>query len=148
MKGEISQNTLTLRPQEEKPGQDGLGKEDGGNAEVELPFLRFVPEEIHPHERADAAAGDGHPDERTLRDAPLPPARLPLVNPEDQEGQDIDADEVYEECSQGCQGIRLLIGYYRFFTSFRMTNINQLAEKKKGRFKEGMYKSRLYDYPF
>ena len=91
--------------QEEKPGQNGLGKEDGGDAEVEFPLLRFVPEEIHPHERADAAAGDGHPDERTLRDAPLPPARLPLVNSEDQEGQDIDADEVYEECSQGCQGI-------------------------------------------
>ena len=122
MKGEISQNTLTLRPQEEKPGQDGLGKEDGGNAEVELPFLRFVPEEIHPHERADAAAGDGHPDERTLRDAPLPSTGLPLVNPEDQEGQDIDADEVYEECSQGCQGIRPLIG----------VKISQIAEKKKG----------------
>ena len=42
--------------QEEKPGQDGLGKEDGGDTEVELPFLRFVPEEIHSHERADAAA--------------------------------------------------------------------------------------------
>ena len=91
--------------QEEKPGQDGLGKEDGGDTEVELPFLRFVPEKIHPHERADAAADDGHPDERILRDAPLPPACLPLVNPEDQEGQDIDADEVYEDCSQGCQGI-------------------------------------------
>ena len=88
--------------QEEKPGHDGLGKEDGGDAEVEFPLLCLVPEEIHPHERADAAAGDGHPDERTLRDAPLSPARLPLVNPEDQEGQDIDADEVYEECSQGC----------------------------------------------
>ena len=66
------------------------------------------------------------------------------INSEDKEGQDIDADEVYEECSQGCQGVRLLIGYYRFFTSFRMTNINQLAEKKKGRFKEATYKSRLY----
>ena len=124
--------------QEEKPGQDGLGEKDGGDAEVELPFLRFVTEDIHPHERADAAAGDGHPDERTLRDAPLPPARLPLVNPEKQEGQDIDADEVYEECSQGCQGIRLLIG----------VNISQIAEKKKERVKEAMYKSRLYDYPF
>ena len=103
-----------------------------------------MPEEIHPHERADAATGDGHPDERILRDAPLPPTGLPLVNPEDQEGQDIDADEVYEDCSQGCPGVRLLIGYYRFFTSFRMTNINQLAEKKKGRFKEATYKSRLY----
>ena len=144
VKGKNSQSTFSLRPQEEKPGQDGLGEKDGGDAEVEFPLLRFVPEEIHPHERADAATGDGHPDERILRDAPLPPTGLPLVNPEDQEGQDIDADEVYEDCSQGCPGVRLLIGYYRFFTSFRMTNINQLAEKKKGRFKEATYKSRLY----
>ncbi len=115
-----------------------MGKEDGGNAEVELPLLRFVPEEIHPHERADAAAGDGHPDERILRDAPFPSTSLPLVNPEDKESQDIDADEVYEECSQGCQGIRLLIG----------VNISQIAEKKKGRVHDAMYKSRLYDYPF
>ena len=78
-----------------------MGKEDGENAEVEFPLLRFVPEEIHLHERADAAAGDGHPDERILRDAPLSSTGLPLVNPEDQEGQDIDADDVYEECSQG-----------------------------------------------
>ena len=119
-----------------KPGQDGLGDEDGRNAESELPLLCLVPEEIHPHERADAAAGNGHPDERILRDAPLPPARLPLVNPEDQEGQDIDADEVYEKCSQGCQGIRLLIG----------VNISQIAEKKKGRVKEAMYKSRLFTW--
>ncbi len=125
-----------------------MGKEDGGDAQVELPLLRFVPEEIHSHERADAAAGDGHPDEGFFRDAPFSSTGLPLVNPEDQEGQDIDADDVYEECSQGCQGIRLLIGYYRFFTSFRMTNINQLAEKKKGGFMEATYKSRLYDYPF
>lgn len=104
-----------------------MGEKDGGNAEVEFPLLRFVPEEIHPHERADAAAGDRHPDERTLRNAPLPPARLPLVNPENQEGQDIDADEVYEECSQGCQVIRLLIGVnlhknHGFYTS---ADINQ-----------------------
>ena len=105
VKGKNSQSTFSLRPQEEKPGQDGLGEKDGGDAEVEFPLLRFVPEEIHPHERADAATGDGHPDERILRDAPLPPTGLPLVNPEDQEGQDIDADEVYEECSQGCQCI-------------------------------------------
>ena len=75
--------------------------EDGGDAEIEFPFLRFVPEEIHPHERADAAAGDGHPDERILRDTPFPSTSLPLINPEDKESQDIDADEVYEECSQG-----------------------------------------------
>ena len=78
-----------------------MGEKDGGNAEVELPLLRFVPEEIHPHERAEAAAGDGHPDERILRNAPFPSTSLPLINPEDKESQDIDADEVYEECSQG-----------------------------------------------
>ena len=115
-----------------------MGEKDGGNAEVELPLLRFVPEEIHPHERAETAAGDGHPDERILWDAPLSFTGLPFVNPEDKEGQDIYADEVYEECSQGCQGIRLLIGVY----------ISQIAEKKKGRVHEAMYKSRLYDYPF
>jgi hypothetical protein len=115
-----------------------LSKEDDRNAEVEFPLLRFVPEEIHPHERADAATDDGHPDERILRDTPFPSTSLPLINPEDKESQDIDADEVYEECSQDCQGIRLLIG----------VNISQIAEKKKGRIHDAMYKSDLYDFPF
>ena len=35
------------------------------------------------------------------RNAPLPLPGLPLVNPEDQEGQKIDADEIDDECSHG-----------------------------------------------
>lgn len=77
-----------------------MDNEDGGDAEGELSFLRFVPEEAHPQECADAAAGDRHPDEGRLRYAPLPAAGLPFVDPEDKEGQDIDADEIYNDCSQ------------------------------------------------
>ena len=47
---------------EKEPGQDGLGDEDGRDAEVD-------------------------------------------VDPEDQEGQDIDADEIYDDCSQ----VRLVV---------------------------------------
>ena len=78
-----------------------MGEKDGGNAESKLLVLGFVAEEVHAQESADAAAGDGHPDERILRDTPFPSTSLPLINPEDKESQDIDADEVYEECSQG-----------------------------------------------
>ena len=42
---------------------------------------------------------DRHPDEGRLRYAPLSAAGLPFVDSEDKEGQDIDADEVYEDCS-------------------------------------------------
>ena len=86
--------------QEEEVGQDRLNKEDGGDAEGEFPFLRFVPEEIHPQECADTASCDRHPDEGRLRYAPLPSAGLPFVDSEDKEGQDIDADEIYDDCSQ------------------------------------------------
>ncbi len=34
--------------QEEEVSQEYLDKEDGGDAEGELSFLRFVPEEGHP----------------------------------------------------------------------------------------------------
>ena len=78
-----------------------MGKEDGWNAKVKLPFLRFVAKEIHTHECADAASYDGHPNEGSLWYAPLPPTGLPFVNPEDQEVQEIDDDEIYEECSHG-----------------------------------------------
>ena len=81
--------------QEEVAEQDCLDKEDGGNAENELPFLRFVPEEAHAHECADASADYGQPDEGFLRYAPLPLSGLPFVHPEDNEGQQIDADEIY-----------------------------------------------------
>ena len=77
--------------QEEEVSQECLGKEDGGDAEGELSFMRFVPEEMHPQERADAAAGDRHPDEGRLRYAPFPFPGLPLVDTEDKEGQNIDA---------------------------------------------------------
>ena len=91
--------------QKDEVGQDCLGKEDGRNAEVKLPFLCLVVKEIHAHKCADAATYDGHPDEGSLRYAPLPPAGLPFVNPEDQEGQDIDDDEIYEQCSHGPPGV-------------------------------------------
>ena len=91
--------------QEEEVGQDRLNKEDGGDAEIEFPFLCFVPEEIHPQECADAASCDRHPDEGRLRYAPLPSAGLPFVDSEDKEGQDIDADEIYDDCSQ----VRLVV---------------------------------------
>ena len=96
--------TRTGLSQEKEPGQDGLGQEDGRDAEVELPLSRFVPEKVHPHECAYAAADDGQPDEGVLRNAPLPPPGLPFVDPEDQESQEIDADEIDEECSHGCPG--------------------------------------------
>ena len=91
--------------QKDEVGQDCLGKEDGRNAEVKLPFLCLVVKEIHAHKCADAATYDGHPDEGSLRYAPLPPAGLPFVNPEDQEGQNIDDDEIYEECSHRHPGL-------------------------------------------
>lgn len=77
-----------------------MENEDGGDAEIEFPFLCFVPEEIHPQECADAASCDRHPDEGRLRYAPLSAAGLPFVDSEDKEGQDIDADEIYDDCSQ------------------------------------------------
>ena len=40
-----------------------MDNEDGGDAEIEFPFLRFVPEEVHPQECADTASCDRHPDE-------------------------------------------------------------------------------------
>ncbi len=86
--------------QEEEVSQDGLDKEGGGDAKRESPFLRFVPEEIHTQECADAASCDRHPDEGRFRYAPLSAAGLPFVDSEDKEGQDIDADEIYDDCSQ------------------------------------------------
>lgn len=86
--------------QKEEVGQGGLDNEDGGDAEIEFAFLRFVPEEAHPQECTDTASCDRHPDEGRLRYAPLPAAGLPFVDSEDKEGQDIDADEIYDDCSQ------------------------------------------------
>ena len=64
-----------------------MDNEDGGDAEIKFTFLRFVPEE-------------GHPDEGRFRYAPLPSAGLPFINPENKEGQDINANEIYDDCSQ------------------------------------------------
>ena len=86
--------------QEEEVSQECLDKEDCGDAEIEFPFLRFVPEEAHPQECADTASCDRHPEEGRLRYAPLSAAGLPFVASEDKEGQDIDADEIYDDCSQ------------------------------------------------
>ena len=86
--------------QEEEVSQDGLDNEDGGDAEIEFALLRFVPEEEHPQECADAASCDRHPDEGRFRYAPLSAAGLPFVDSEDKECQDIDADEIYDDCSQ------------------------------------------------
>ena len=84
--------------QKEEVSQDGLDNEDGGDAEIEFTFLRFVPEEGHPQECTDASSCDRHPDEGRLRYAPLSATGLPFVDSEDKEGQDIDADEIYNEC--------------------------------------------------
>ena len=67
--------------------------------------------EVHPQECADAAACYGHPDEGRLRYAPLPAAGLPFVDSEDKEGQDIDADEIYDDCSQDHLVVRLKMDY-------------------------------------
>lgn len=77
-----------------------MDDEDGGDAEIEFPFLCFVPGEEHPQECADAASCDRHPDEGRFRYAPLSAAGLPFVDSEDKECQDIDADEIYDDCSQ------------------------------------------------
>ena len=74
-----------------------MDDEDGRDAEGELAVLGFVAEEIHAQEGADAAAGNGQPDEGVFRDAPLPFPGLPFVDAINQEGQDIDADEVDDE---------------------------------------------------
>ena len=82
---------------EEEIDQSGLSKEDGGNAKGELAVLGLVAEDVHPQEGADTAAGDGQPDEGVFRDAPLPSPGLPFIDAVDQEGQDVDADEVDDE---------------------------------------------------
>lgn len=46
--------------QKNEVGQDCLGKEDGRNAEVKLPFLSFMTKEVHARQSADAAAYNGH----------------------------------------------------------------------------------------
>ena len=77
-----------------------MGNEDGGDAERELPFLRFVPKKVHPQKCADATTGYGQTNESRFRYAPLPFTGLPFVDPEDKESQNIDADEIYNDCSQ------------------------------------------------
>ena len=87
--------------QEEEVGQGGLDEEDGGDAEGELAVLAFVAEEVHAQEGADAATGDGQPDEGVFGDAPLPSDGLPFVDAVDEEGQDVGADKVDDEVSHG-----------------------------------------------
>lgn len=82
---------------QEKIDYDGLHKNNGGNAESELLVLGFVTEEVHAQESADAAAGDGQPDKGILGDAPLPSPGLPFVDAVDEEGHNVDADEVNDE---------------------------------------------------
>ena len=62
-------------------------------------MLGFVAEEVHSQEGADAAAGDGQPDEGVFGDAPLPSPGLPFVDAVDEESQDIDADNVDDEAA-------------------------------------------------
>ena len=78
-----------------------MDEENGGDAEGELAVLGLVAEEVHAQESTDAAAGDSQPDEGVFGDAPLPSPGLPFVNAVDQEGQDIDADELDNEVSHG-----------------------------------------------
>ena len=82
---------------QEKIDYDGLHKNNGGNAESKLLVLGFVTEEVHAQESADAAAGDGQPDKGILGDAPLPSPGLPFVDAVDEEGHNVDADEVNDE---------------------------------------------------
>ena len=60
-------------------------------------MLGFMMEQVHAQECADAAAGNGQPNERVFRYAPLPSPGLPFVDAVEQEGQDIDADKVVNE---------------------------------------------------
>ena len=83
-----------------------MDKENGRDAEGELAVLGFVAEEVHSQEGADAAAGDGQPDEGVFGDAPLPFLGLPFVDAVDEEGQYVDADEVDDEVAHGDQVIR------------------------------------------
>ena len=69
-------------------------------------MLGLVAEEVHSQEGADAAAGNGQPDEGVFRDAPLPSPGLPFVDTVDQEGRDIDADKVDDEVVRGGKLIR------------------------------------------
>ena len=85
----------SILPQKKEVSQGSLDKEDGGDAEGELAVLGLVAEEVHSQEGADAAAGDGQPDEGVFGDAPLPSPSLPFIDAVDQEGQDVEADEVY-----------------------------------------------------
>ena len=86
-------------------------------------MLGLVAEEIHAQEGADAAAGDGQPDEGVFGDAPLPFPGLPFVNAVDEEGQDVYADEVDDKVTHG-RPIRpinqnLLIFFSRHFRTYR-----------------------------
>ena len=102
MAGVLFHAGLRFRLSKEKVvGQGSLDEEDGGDSEGEFAVLRFVAEEAHAQEGADAAAGNGQPDEGVFGDAPLPSPGLPFVNAVDQEGQDIDADEIDNEVSHG-----------------------------------------------
>ena len=87
--------------QEEEVRQGGLDEEDGGDAEGELAMLGFVAKEVHTQEGADAAAGNGQPDESVFGDSPLTFLGLPFVDAVDEEGQYVDADEVDDEVSHG-----------------------------------------------
>ena len=78
-----------------------MDDEDGGDAKGKLAVLGFVAEDVHAQEGADAAAGDGQPDEGVLRDAPLPSDGLPFVDALNLKGQDVDADEVDDEVAHG-----------------------------------------------
>ena len=60
-------------------------------------MLGFVTEQEHAQECADAAAGDGQPDEGVFRDAPLPSPGLPFVDAVQQESQDVNADKEVNE---------------------------------------------------
>ena len=88
---------MKLSSYQDEIGQGGLDKEDGGDAEGELAVLGFVAEEVHSQEGADAAAGDGQPDEGVFGDAPLPSPGLPFIDSVDEEGQYVDADKVDDE---------------------------------------------------
>ena len=76
---------------------DYFRKKKTGNAESELLVLGFVTEEVHAQESADAAAGDGQPDKGFFRDAQKKKNSIPFVDAVDEEGHNVDADEVNDE---------------------------------------------------
>ena len=62
-------------------------------------MLGLVVPHAHPQPRADAAADRRHSQQHALRNPPPRPLRLPLVDAVEEEGEDVDDEEVEDEKS-------------------------------------------------